>query len=85
MRAKLPWLGWFSLGGLVSVLLLIGLYWLPPVHNRLEWRFDRAEGVIRGWLYPGDTLPTPVGSTGIHRPPTPLPPTPTAASPGPSV
>jgi hypothetical protein len=84
MRAKLPWIGWFSAGGVLSAVLLIGLYWLPPIHTRLEWRFDRAEGVMRGWLYPGDTLPTPVGSVGSHRPPTRPPSTVTAPPPGPS-
>jgi hypothetical protein len=85
MRSKLNWAGWFSLGGLLSIVFLIGLYWLPPVHTRLEWRFDRADGVIRGWLYPGDTLPTPVGATNVRVPPTLAPPTVSPTRPGPTI
>jgi hypothetical protein len=61
MQSKLRWFSWFSAGGLLALVLLIGLYQLPPIRYRLEWRFDRAEGVIRSWIYPGETLPTPQG------------------------
>ncbi len=37
------------------------VYQLPPVQQRLEWRLDAAGGIVRGWIRPGDTLPTPVG------------------------
>ncbi|MFP3853657.1 MAG: C39 family peptidase [Anaerolineales bacterium] len=67
------WFSWFATGGLLALLLLIGLYQLPPVKYRLEWRFDRAEGVIRGWLRPGETLPTPHGAAEIASVPTVAP------------
>ena len=62
MSRKLTWLGWFALGALLAALLCIGLYQLPPIKDRLEWRLDAAGGIARGWLHPGDTLPTPAGT-----------------------
>ena len=37
------------------------VYQLPPVRQRLEWRLDAAGGIVRGWIRPGDMLPTPAG------------------------
>jgi tetratricopeptide (TPR) repeat protein len=88
MKSKLSWFGWFSFGGLLALLLLFALYQLPPVKFRLEWRFDRAEGVIRSWIRPYETLPTPHGADRVVSVPTPLPPTNTPAgtneAPGPT-
>jgi tetratricopeptide (TPR) repeat protein len=67
------WLGWFLLGLAIGLALLILVYQLPPVRYRLEWRFDAAGGVIRGWLHPGDTLPTPVGGSESRARLTPAP------------
>jgi hypothetical protein len=53
------WLMWFLVGAVMTLALLLSIYQIPPVKYRLEWRLDKAEGVVRGWLYPGDTLPTP--------------------------
>jgi len=66
-------IGWFALGGLLSAGLLASLYLLPPVRDRLEWRFDAAGGIVRGWLHPGDTLPTPIGYTTPRLTHTPAP------------
>lgn len=73
MRSKLVWFGWFSFGAALALLLAFALYQVPPVRYRLEWRLDKAEGIVRGWLYPGDTLPTPVGSHQMPVPPTARP------------
>jgi hypothetical protein len=55
----------FGLGAALALGFLVAAYQLPPVRDRLEWRFDAAEGVVRGWLHPGDTLPTPQGRTSV--------------------
>lgn len=78
MQSRIRWFGWFALGGLLALLLLVLVYQLPPVKYRLEWRFDRAEGVIRGWIQPGETLPTPQGGDQLAAIPSPLPPTATS-------
>ncbi len=88
MRTRVVWFGWFLLGAVSVSSLLVGAYHLPPVKYRLEWRFDKAEGIVRGWLYAGDTLPTPQGrKAGVSVPS--QPPTSTSAPtwtprPGPS-
>jgi hypothetical protein len=75
MRSRI---GWFALGGMLAAGMLSALYLLPPVRDRLEWRFDAVGGIVRGWLRPGDTLPTPAG----HSPPrVTLTPGPTHTSP----
>jgi len=57
MRSRLLW---FILGATIAGLGSWIIYQLPPIRNQLEWRLDAASGIIRGWLYPGDMLPTPV-------------------------
>lgn len=54
---------WFLLGAVISATALFGLYHLPPVKYRLEWRLDAFSGIVRGWLHPQDTLPTPQGAS----------------------
>ncbi len=66
-------IGWFALGGLLAVGMLASLYLLPPVRDRLEWRFDAVGGIVRGWLHPGDTLPTPLGYATARATLTPAP------------
>jgi tetratricopeptide (TPR) repeat protein len=60
----------FSLGALLTGALFFGVYQIPTVKYHLEWRLDAALGVVRGWIYPGDTLPTPVGSSSVYYLPT---------------
>lgn len=73
MRSRLHWLAWFSVGAGAALALAVLIYQLPPVKQRLEWRLDKAEGIARGWLYPGDTLPTPSGAGRRVAVPTPVP------------
>jgi tetratricopeptide (TPR) repeat protein len=42
-------------------------YQIPWVKDRLAWRLDRAAGIAAGWLYPGETLPTPAHA-GVAQP-----------------
>ncbi len=67
MRDRLLWLLRFALGAAI-VGLLFGLTLLVPgVRSQLEWRLDAAAGVVRGWMYPGDTLPTLVNVVATPR------------------
>jgi hypothetical protein len=59
MREKV---GLFILGAVITTLVIVGLYQIPPIHNMLEWRLDAAAGVVRAWLHPGDTLSAPQGA-----------------------
>jgi tetratricopeptide (TPR) repeat protein len=65
MRARVTW---FVLGAGLMILLLIGIYHLPPVKFQLEWRLDAMAGILRTWLYPGDLLPTPEGRAALTVP-----------------
>lgn len=78
MQRSLSFFSWFALGALLAGLLSWAAYQMPPVRYRLEWRLDMAAGIVRGWLYPGDTLPTPEGAAAFLATPTALP-SPTAA------
>ncbi len=61
------WLLRFALGaGIVGLLLGLALL-IPGVRSQLEWRLDAAAGVMRGWIYPGDTLPTLVNPAVTPR------------------
>jgi hypothetical protein len=45
----------------ISILILIGLYYLPPIHDRLAWRLDSARTQIRYLIKPPEEavfLPT---------------------------
>lgn len=65
-------------------LLLAVVYRLPPIQDRLAWRFDAALGIAAGWLHPGDILPTPQGASRRPATLTPLTrPTLTATAPNP--
>jgi tetratricopeptide (TPR) repeat protein len=72
MREKV---GLFILGAVITALVLVGLYQLPPIKNVLEWRLDAAAGVVRAWLHPGDTLTVPQGASLEFPTLTGLPPT----------
>ena len=65
---------WFVLGAALAALVIFLVYQVPFVHDRLEWRLDAASGIVRGWLRPGDTLPTARAPAGADlaslRPPT---------------
>lgn len=73
MRSRLTYIFWFILGAAGMLALVLALYQVPPVKDRLEWRFDMAEGIVRGWIYPGETLPTPQGVADRPVPPTAAP------------
>ncbi|MGD2251664.1 MAG: tetratricopeptide repeat protein [Anaerolineales bacterium] len=70
MRSRLIWLGRFALGALATGLVMVLIYQIPWVKQRLEWRLDAAVGNVRGWLHPGDTLPVPTGVSVTIVPPT---------------
>jgi tetratricopeptide (TPR) repeat protein len=59
MRERWTWIAWFVAGALLASSALFGVYQIPWVKYRLEWRLDAAAGIVAGWLHPGDTLPTP--------------------------
>jgi hypothetical protein len=63
----------FLLGAALTAALIFGVYNIPVVKYQLEWRIDAALGIVRGWIYPGDTLPTPVGAVVEIKVPTRLP------------
>ena len=60
-------------GTILAGLLLAGIYQIPSVKFNLEWRIDAALGIVRGWIFPHDVLPTPSGATAITAPPTSVP------------
>jgi hypothetical protein len=59
MRSRFTW---FAFGAALAALILLGVYQIPSVKYQLEWRLDAAASILRGWLHPGDTLPTPEGA-----------------------
>ena len=59
MRSRFAW---FAFGAALAALIILGVYQIPSVKYQLEWRLDAAAGILRGWLHPGDTLPTPEGA-----------------------
>lgn len=63
----------FALGVLITSALFFGIYQVPFVNYHLEWRFDAAIGIVRGWIYPGELLPTPAGRVEIDELPTAMP------------
>jgi tetratricopeptide (TPR) repeat protein len=64
---------WFGGGVLAAAALLLIVYQVPPVKFRLEWRLDAFSGIVRGWIRPDQTLPTPVGVSGPSFQPLVLP------------
>jgi len=63
----------FLVGATLIGLLLVGIYQIPSVKFNLEWRIDAALGIVRGWIFPYDVLPTPIGAAEIATLPTPEP------------
>ena len=61
-------------GAIMAGLLLVGIYQIPGVKFNLEWRIDAALGIIRGWIFPRDLLPTPSGAVLIPTSPASAPP-----------
>ena len=43
----------------LGILLLVLLYQIPAVHQRLSWRLDIAVTYLRGVIYPAEAVPTP--------------------------
>jgi tetratricopeptide (TPR) repeat protein len=82
MNSRMMWWGWFLVGAAATLLMLFAVYQLPPVKFALEWRFDKAEGIVRGWLYPGDTLPSMAAAAPARLPTARPSPTPTATDSG---
>jgi tetratricopeptide (TPR) repeat protein len=64
-------------GAAGAAFLIFLIYQVPFVKDRVEWRLDAASGIVRGWLRPGDSLPTPRATfavvTPTSRAPTPTP------------
>lgn len=71
----------FVLGALITGALFVGAYQIPMIKYHVEWRLDAAGGIVRGWLYPGDILPTPVGVSGVIELPAVLPTQPARVTP----
>ncbi|MEA1977351.1 MAG: hypothetical protein U9N80_05580, partial [Chloroflexota bacterium] len=65
---------WFLVGAILISLLIAGIYQIPSVKFNLEWRIDAALGIVRGWIFPHDMLPTPSGAAAITASPTSVPP-----------
>jgi hypothetical protein len=88
MREKMAW---FAIGTVLTIVVMLLVYQIPVVKYHLEWRIDAAASMVRGWIHPGETLPSPSGSiaetTVLEHLPTALP-SPTTqvplASPSPS-
>ncbi|GMR09526.1 MAG: hypothetical protein BMS9Abin28_0345 [Anaerolineae bacterium] len=60
---------WFVVGALAAAALVLLAYQIPPVKFRVEWRLDAFSGIVRGWIRPQDTLPTPASaSAGSFQP-----------------
>ncbi len=58
---------------LTAAALLMIIYQIPPIKFRLEWRLDAFSGIVRGWIRPDQTLPTPASISGISFQPFVLP------------
>ncbi len=58
---------------LAAAALLLIVYQIPPVKFRVEWRLDAFSGIVRGWIRPDQTLPTPVSVSGTSFQPFVLP------------
>jgi tetratricopeptide (TPR) repeat protein len=54
---------WFAVGALAAAAFLLLAYQIPPVKFRLEWRLDAFSGIVRGWIRPDQTLPTPASAS----------------------
>jgi tetratricopeptide (TPR) repeat protein len=78
MRRFGGWFARFLAGAAGAALLLFLIYQIPFVKFQLEWRLDKAAGIARGWLNPGDTLPTPASEPHELIMPTAMP-SPTAS------
>jgi hypothetical protein len=47
------------MGAAMAAFVFLLIAQLPPVRFQLEWRMDAMQGIVRGWLRPGESLPTP--------------------------
>lgn len=48
------------LGMLAALIMVILIYQIPPVHQRLSWRIDFALTYLRGVVQPVEKMPTPI-------------------------
>ncbi len=64
---------WFILGACLAIATLWLLYQIPPVKFHVEWRLDAFSGIVRGWLQPAETLPTPAGAGAALSKPVAIP------------
>lgn len=65
-------------GGVCMLVLLTGIYYLPPIHSHLVWRMDEASTYFRVVFHPVSEMPTPLPETPAAVTPTPTLPTRTA-------
>jgi tetratricopeptide (TPR) repeat protein len=50
-----------------AILLLIGLYYIPPIHSRLAWRLDNTRAQIKFFFNPPEEAAfLPSGSTNLN-------------------
>lgn len=57
----------FILPGIaVLVLFALGLYQIPAVRSRVEWRLDAAQAFVRVALHPVGEVPTPLPMPVVH-------------------
>ncbi len=62
----------FLWGALSALVLLVGVYFLPPVHRRLAWRVDAARTTLRMMLHPAAPAPpTPMEISSVATTSTP--------------
>ncbi len=66
---------WFQtfLGMLSSLVLIVILYFIPPIHSRLSWRMDLAASYLRGVINPINAIPTAELDTNTVPTETPQP------------
>jgi tetratricopeptide (TPR) repeat protein len=56
------------LGGVACAsLLAVGLYHVPPIHERLSWRMTLVAAYVGGVIHPADQAPTPLPTAQLTR------------------
>ena len=45
--------------GIAVLIVLVLVYFIPPINDRLSWRVDVAITYIRSWMQPAGVMPTP--------------------------
>ncbi len=62
----------------ISVLLIIGVYYIPPVHDRLAWRLDLLRTNIKYWVNPPEEAVFQPNQQAMTESPTQVEPSPEA-------